>query len=62
MPDWVPQIPAIGQLLAEGWDVPAGVTMLIGENGSGKSTLVNSLSGNQGPDQQKPPIRPRHTG
>lgn len=42
---WPFDIPAVAQLLAEGWQVPAGVTVLIGENGSGKSTIVEALAG-----------------
>ncbi len=32
------------QLLDEGLDLPAGVTLLVGENGSGKSTIVEALA------------------
>jgi len=54
--DWVPRrdvdlytwpytIPAVRQLVDEGgFDVPPGVTVLIGENGSGKSTLVEAFA------------------
>lgn len=31
------------QLLEDGLDLPAGVTLLVGENGSGKSTIVEGL-------------------
>jgi predicted ATPase len=41
---WWAGIPAIRTLLAEGLDLPAGVTFLIGENGSGKSTIVEALA------------------
>lgn len=42
---WPFTIPAVAQLIAEGgFDVPAGVTFLVGENGSGKSTLVEALA------------------
>jgi len=43
--EWPFDIPAVAQLLAEGWVVPAGVTMLVGENGSGKSTILEALAG-----------------
>lgn len=33
-------IPAVAQVLHDGLELPAGVTLLIGENGSGKSTLT----------------------
>ncbi|HYO39639.1 MAG TPA: AAA family ATPase [Nocardioidaceae bacterium] len=41
---WPASIPAVTQLLREGWDLPAGVTLLVGENGSGKSTLVEAVA------------------
>ena len=34
----------MAQLLREGLDLPAGLTVLVGENGSGKSTVVESLA------------------
>ena len=36
--------PAVEQLLREGWELPAGVTLLVGENGSGKSTIVEAVA------------------
>ena len=54
--DWVPRgsvdleswpfrIPAVRQLVTDGgFEVPPGVTVLIGENGSGKSTLVEAFA------------------
>lgn len=42
---WPYAIPAVAQLIdAGGWEVPAGVTFLVGENGSGKSTLVEAFA------------------
>ncbi len=42
---WPFTIPAVGQLIDEGgFDVPAGVTILVGENGSGKSTLIEAFA------------------
>jgi predicted ATPase len=42
---WPYHIPAVRQLIEEGgWEVPAGVTILVGENGSGKSTLVEAFA------------------
>jgi len=42
---WPFQIPAVRQLIDDGgFDVPPGVTVLIGENGSGKSTLVEAFA------------------
>jgi predicted ATPase len=34
----------VAQLLRDGWELPAGVTFLVGENGSGKSTLVEAVA------------------
>ena len=41
---WPYTIPAVAQVLADGLDLPAGVTFLVGENGSGKSTLVEAVA------------------
>lgn len=42
---WPFTVPAISQLIEEGgWDVPGGVTFLVGENGSGKSTLAEAFA------------------
>jgi predicted ATPase len=42
---WPYTIPAVRQIMAEGgFDVPPGITVLIGENGSGKSTLVEAFA------------------
>jgi predicted ATPase len=41
---WPASIPAMAQLLREGLDLPAGLTVLMGENGSGKSTVMESLA------------------
>jgi predicted ATPase len=41
---WPFTLPAVAQLLDAGLDLPAGVTLLVGENGSGKSTLVEGLA------------------
>ena len=37
-------VPAVGQLVADGLDLPPGVTFLVGENGSGKSTIVEAVA------------------
>jgi energy-coupling factor transporter ATP-binding protein EcfA2 len=43
--EWPFTIPAVRQLVDEGgFDVPAGVTILVGENGSGKSTLIEAFA------------------
>jgi predicted ATPase len=41
---WPASVPAVAQLLREGLELPAGVTVLVGENGSGKSTVVEVLA------------------
>jgi predicted ATPase len=42
---WPYAIPAVRQLIREGgFEVPPGVTVLVGENGSGKSTLVEAFA------------------
>ena len=42
---WPYAIPAVAQIIAAGGlEVPAGVTLLVGENGSGKSTLIEALA------------------
>jgi predicted ATPase len=42
---WPFDIPAVRQLIDDGgFEVPEGVTVLIGENGSGKSTLVEAFA------------------
>jgi predicted ATPase len=40
---WYHRVPAIAQLGRDGWEVPAGITFLVGENGSGKSTLAEAV-------------------
>ena len=42
--EWPATVPAVEQLLREGWELPAGVTLLVGENGSGKSTIVEAVA------------------
>jgi predicted ATPase len=41
---WPGSVPAVAQLLREGLELPAGLTVLVGENGSGKSTVVETLA------------------
>jgi predicted ATPase len=41
---WPASVPAMAQLLREGLELPAGLTVLVGENGSGKSTVMESLA------------------
>jgi predicted ATPase len=41
---WPASVPALAQVLRDGIEVPAGLTVLVGENGSGKSTVVETLA------------------
>jgi hypothetical protein len=41
---WPATVPAVAQLLRDGLDLPAGLTVLVGENGSGKSTVLEILA------------------
>jgi predicted ATPase len=41
---WPATVPAVEQLLCEGVELPAGLTVLVGENGSGKSTVMEMLA------------------
>lgn len=41
---WPATVPAVAQLLAEGLELPSGVTLLVGENGTGKSTIVEAVA------------------
>lgn len=43
--EWPYSIPAVTQIIDEGGlDIPAGITILVGENGSGKSTIIEALA------------------
>lgn len=46
--EWPMTVPAVAQIVAEGFRPAPGVTLLVGENGSGKSTLVEALAGAYG--------------
>jgi predicted ATPase len=37
-------VPAVAQILRAGLELPAGLTVLVGENGSGKSTVIETLA------------------
>ena len=41
---WPASVPALAQVLRDGLDLPAGLTVLVGETGSGKSTVVETLA------------------
>ena len=41
---WPASVPAVAHLLRDGLELPAGLTVLVGENGSGKSTVMEILA------------------
>jgi len=41
---WPGTVPAVAQMLRKGLQLPAGLTILVGENGSGKSTVVEIMA------------------
>jgi predicted ATPase len=41
---WPATVPAVSTILHEGFDIPPGVTLLVGENGTGKSTVVELIA------------------
>ncbi len=41
---WPASVPAVAQILRDGLELAAGLTVLVGENGSGKSTVVEMLA------------------
>ncbi|MDQ1104282.1 putative ATPase [Nocardioides zeae] len=41
---WPMTVPAVAQVVREGFEPAPGVTFLVGENGSGKSTVVEGLA------------------
>ena len=41
---WPATVPAMAQILRDGLELPAGLTVIVGENGSGKSTVVETLA------------------
>ena len=59
--EWPATIPAVGQLLDSGLELPPGVTLLVGENGSGKSTLVEAVAMAFGLSREGGSVQARHT-
>lgn len=49
---WPATVPAIAQLFESGFEVPPGVTVLVGENGSGKSTMLELFAESYGLNPQ----------
>ena len=41
---WPLSVPAVAQIRRKGFELPAGLTVLVGENGSGKSTVLEALA------------------
>jgi predicted ATPase len=58
---WPASIPAVGQLLRDGLELSAGVTLLVGENGSGKSTLVEAVAMAFGLSPEGGSVQARHS-
>jgi predicted ATPase len=58
---WPVTIAAVSQVLTNGLDLPAGVTVLVGENGSGKSTLVEAIAMAYGLSPEGGSIHARHS-
>ncbi|QCB95105.1 AAA family ATPase [Cellulomonas shaoxiangyii] len=58
--DWYRAVPAVAQVLAEGWDLSAA-TVLVGDNGAGKSTLVEGVAGAYGMGPEGGAIGSRHS-
>jgi len=58
---WPLTIPAVSQILMTGLELPAGVTLLIGENGSGKSTLVEAIAMAYGLSREGGSMHARHS-
>lgn len=58
---WPGTIPAVRHVLEAGWELPAGVSFLVGENGTGKSTLVEAIAGAYGLDPEGGTPNTRHS-
>ncbi|MEO5851583.1 MAG: AAA family ATPase [Nocardioides sp.] len=58
---WPLDIPAVAQVVAEGFDLARGVTFLVGENGSGKSTIVEAVAMAYGMSPEGGSTHGRHT-
>jgi predicted ATPase len=58
--EWPASMPAVRHLLEVGLDLPAGVTLLLGENGSGKSTLVEAVAMAFGLSAEGGSVQARH--
>jgi predicted ATPase len=56
---WPATVPAMAQILRDGLELPAGLTVLVGENGSGKSTVVETLAEAYGLNPQGGSIQAR---
>jgi predicted ATPase len=54
-------MPAVRQVLTDGLDLGAGVTVLVGENGSGKSTLLESIATAYGLNPEGGSLQTRHS-
>lgn len=59
--EWPVTIPAVSQLLEDGFELAAGVTLLVGENGTGKSTIVEAIAMAYGLSGEGGSIHARHS-
>jgi predicted ATPase len=59
--EWPATVPAVASLLDGGLDLPAGVTLLVGENGSGKSTIVEAVAAAFGLSPEGGSVHSRHS-
>ncbi|WP_202925918.1 ATP-binding cassette domain-containing protein [Goekera deserti] len=58
---WPFTVPAVRQVLREGFELPTGALVLVGENGSGKSTVVELLAGALGLNPEGGSVGTRHS-
>jgi predicted ATPase len=58
---WPATIPAVAQLLDDGLELEAGVTLLVGENGTGKSTIVEAVAMAFGLSPEGGSVNARHS-
>lgn len=57
---WPFTVPAVAQIQREGFELSAGLTVLVGENGSGKSTVMEALAVTLGLNPEGGSVGARH--